>query len=211
MREISSGQRRQRMRAENPWWTGGAVRSDYRDLKPRAYFERFAQLVEETGVRRAVVLMGPRRVGKTVLLHHLIARLIKNETFAPQQVGYVSLDHPLYTRLSIEEAAQEIGQASRNPDGPRLLILDEIQYLADWERHLKSFVDAHPEVRCVVSGSAAAALRLKSVESGAGRFTDFLLPPLTFHEFLDLQDIEGLVVDDPERGYRTNAIDRLNR
>ncbi|MYE20624.1 MAG: ATP-binding protein [Rhodospirillales bacterium] len=211
MREISSGQRRQRMRAENPWWTGGAVRSDYRDLKPRAYFERFAQLVEETGVRRAVVLMGPRRVGKTVLLHHLIARLIKNETFAPQQVGYVSLDHPLYTRLSIEEAAQEIGQASRNPDGPRLLILDEIQYLADWERHLKSFVDTHPEVRCVVSGSAAAALRLKSVESGAGRFTDFLLPPLTFHEFLDLQDIEGLVVDDPERGYRTNAIDRLNR
>ena len=65
--------------------------------------------------------------------------------------------------------------------------MDEIQYLADWERHLKVFVDAHPEVRCVASGSAAAALRLKSVESGAGRFTDFLLPPLTFHENLDLR------------------------
>ena len=74
-----------------------------------------------------------------------------------------------------------------------MLFLDEIQYLADWERHLKAFVDAHPDVRCVASGSAAAALRLKSVESGAGRFTDFLLPPLTFYEYLDLQDKADLV------------------
>ena len=97
---------------------------------------------------------------------------------------YVSLDQPLYTRLSIEEAADEVRQSSRNPNGPRVLFLDEIQYLADWERHLKVFVDTHPSVKCVVSGSAAAALRLKSIESGAGRFTDFLLPPLTFHEYL---------------------------
>ena len=212
MREISPDQRHRRMRAENPWWTGGDIRSDYRELRPRSYFERFAGLVEETGVRRAVVLMGPRRVGKTVLLHHLIARLIHDGTFAPHHIGYLSLDHPLYNRLSIEEAAREISRSSGHPDGPRLLILDEIQYLADWERHLKSFVDTHPEVRCVVSGSAAAALRLKSVESGAGRFTDFLLPPLTFHEFLELQGIEGLVEDDgePDRGYRTDKIEVLN-
>ena len=155
--------------------------------------------------------MGPRRVGKTVLLHHLIAHLIKAKTFAPHHVGYISLDHPLYTRLSMEEAAQEMNRSSGHPDGLRLLILDEIQYLADWERHLKSFVDSHPNVKCIVSGSAAAALRLKSVESGAGRFTDFLLPPLTFHEYLDLQGIQELVVDDPDIGYRTNRIEDLNR
>lgn len=32
--------------------------------------------------------------------------------------------------------------------------------------------------------SAAAALKLKSRESGAGRFTEFLLPLLSFAEFL---------------------------
>ncbi|HEU4717286.1 MAG TPA: DUF4143 domain-containing protein, partial [Bacteroidia bacterium] len=36
----------------------------------------------------------------------------------------------------------------------------------------------------IASGSAAAALKLKSNESGAGRFTDFVLPPLTFREYL---------------------------
>ena len=220
MREISSEQRRMRMRAENPWWEGGEIRADYGALNPRAYFERFARLVEETDVHRAVVLMGPRRVGKTVLLHHVIARLLAGGEYGRRDIGYVSLDHPLHTRLSIEEAADEIRRASENPDGPRVLILDEIQYLADWERHLKAFVDSHPGVKCVVSGSAAAALRLKSMESGAGRFTDFLLPPLTFHEYLDLRGVGDLVErcpghDEPAsqefREYRTDDLASLNR
>ena len=217
MLKISSEQRRMRMRAENPWWEGGEIRADYRALNPRAYFERFARLVEETGVHRAVVLMGPRRVGKTVLLHHVIARLLAGDEYGRRDIGYISLDHPLYTWLSIEEAADEIRRASESPDRPRFLILDEIQYLADWERHLKAFVDAHPGVRCVVSGSAAAALRLKSMESGAGRFTDFLLPPLTFHEYLDLRGIGGLVEcrpkhEEPDKhDYRTDDLAGLNR
>lgn len=211
MREISSTQRHQRLRADNPWWDGGGIREDYARLKPRAYFRRFAELVEETGVRRAVVLMGPRRVGKTVLIHHAIDRLLAAGDYAPREIGYASLDQPLYARLSIEEIAGEIREASGSPDGPRALFLDEIQYLADWERHLKAFVDAHPGIRCIVSGSAAAALRLKSMESGAGRFTDFLLPPLTFYEFLDLQDIEGLVETKGDTEFQTTDLSKLNR
>ena len=181
------------MRAENPWWESGTIRPDYARMKRRAYFERFARLVEQTDVRRAVVLMGPRRVGKTVLLHHVVERLLQGGGCPPWEIGYVSLDQPLYARLSLEDLAAELRRAGGGPRVPRLLFVDEIQYLADWERHLKAFVDAHPDVRCVASGSVAAALRLKSVESGAGRFTDFLLPPLTFHEYLDLQDEAGLV------------------
>lgn len=181
------------MRAENPWWDGTGIRDDYARMKRRAYFERFLQLASQTDVRRAVVLMGPRRVGKTVLLHHVIARLLEDGLYEPRDIGYVSLDQPLYTRLSIEEVAQGLQGACGGTRIPRMLFVDEIQYLADWERHLKVFVDSHPDVRCVASGSAAAALRLKSVESGAGRFTDFLLPPLTFYEYLDLQDKAGTV------------------
>ncbi len=212
MREIAPEQRRQRIRAENPWWAGGGIRPDYDSLHPRGYFERFADLVEESGVHRAVVLMGPRRVGKTVLLHHVIKRLLTGGAYRAQDIGYLSLDQPIYTRLSIEEAADAIRLASGNPDGPRMLFLDEIQYLADWERHLKVFVDTHPGVKCVVSGSAAAALRLKSIESGAGRFTDFLLPPLTFHEYLDLMRVTNLVEHSgPENGYKAHDIQQLNR
>ena len=198
MRRVPEEQVRNRMRAENPWWDGAGIRDDYASLKPRAYFERFKHLVAQTDVRRAVVLMGPRRVGKTVLLHHLIQHLLDDDRYDPRDVGYVSLDQPLYTRLSIEEVAEELRESSGGTHLPRMLFIDEIQYLSDWERHLKVFVDAHPEVRCVASGSAAAALRLKSVESGAGRFTDFLLPPLTFYEYLVLQGRDAVVGYTPE-------------
>ncbi len=211
MREISSDQRRRRMLAENPWWEGGGIRQDYADLRPRAYFQRFLRLVEQTDVRRAVVLMGPRRVGKTVLLHHVIAHLLEHGDYAPRDIGYVSLDQPLYTRLSIEEAMEEIRRSSGSLLPPKILVLDEIQYLVNWEQHLKVFVDSYPDIKCVVSGSAAAALRLRSIESGAGRFTDFLLPPLTFYEYLNLQNILDVVQYNPDDGWSVFDIQLLNQ
>ncbi len=101
------------------------------------------------------------------------------------------------------------------------IFFDEIQYLKNWEIHLKSFVDTYATIKVVVSGSAAAALRLKSDESGAGRFTDFLLPPLTFYEYLDLLGEGDLVAAPPAIGpqeqphkrssfFTTENIDLLN-
>lgn len=211
MREISSEQRRQRMRADNPWWETSEIPDNYRRLSPRAYIGRLAQLVGQTKVRRAVVLMGPRRVGKTVLLHHVIKHLLDSAACRPNEIGYVSLDRPLYMRLSIEELSNEIHEARQAPGDLKFLFLDEIQYLPDWERHLKVFVDTHPHIKCIASGSAAAALRLKSIESGAGRFTDFLLPPLAFCEYLDLKQIDGLVQQDSDGRTSVHDIHELNR
>lgn len=179
------------MRVENPWWAETPRQTDkvYRDMRPRACIQSFAKLVEVEDVRRAVVLMGPRRVGKTVLLQHIIQKLLDKGVSA-KSIAYLSIDQPLYSNLSMEELAARIREASGLKTTERVfLFLDEVQYLKDWEIHLKVFVDSFPHIKCIVSGSAAAALRLKSIESGAGRFTDFFLPPLTFYEYLDLQEI----------------------
>lgn len=45
-------------------------------LRPRAYLNPVRQLMQEPKLRRAVVLLGPRRVGKTILIRHLIADLL---------------------------------------------------------------------------------------------------------------------------------------
>lgn len=81
--------------------------------------------------------------------------------------------------------------------------------------HLKTVVDTYPNIKAVASGSAAAALRLRSEESGAGRFTDFLLPPLTFYEYLDLLDKTDLVQSPVEETkgssfFVTSSIEGLN-
>ena len=98
MRQISSDQRRRSLHTENPWWEDGPARSDYSSLSPRAYFERLTKLITRKDVRRAVVVMGPRRVGKTVLLHHVIDHLLKEGVYSSRNIAYLSLDQPLYAR-----------------------------------------------------------------------------------------------------------------
>src|SRR5690606_32750960 len=107
---------------------------------------------------------------------------------------FVGIDNPLYLNTGLEELLMMAARASgrESADG-RFVLFDGIQYLKDWERHLKVLVDSFPNTRFIVSGSAAATLRMKSSESGAGRFHDFMLPPLTFQEFLHLQDLQYLV------------------
>ncbi len=103
MQEISKGEIIQRIRVENPWWgNSNAITPIYRSLKPRAYFELFFPLAKNRAVRRAVVLMGPRRVGKTVMIHHAIQALL-DEGASPKSLCYVSVDHPIYNGLSLEK------------------------------------------------------------------------------------------------------------
>lgn len=195
MQAISPEDIIRRIRTENPWWDADhTVAEFHRKMKPRPYFELFLPLVKTHSVRRAVVLMGPRRVGKTVMIHHAVQALL-DEGVPPQSVCYLSVDHPLYNGLSLEDLLSFCGQSSGvDYKSQRIFIFfDEIQYLRNWEVHLKSLVDTYPNIKSIASGSAAAALRLKSTESGAGRFTDFLLPPLTFYEYLYLLNKTNLL------------------
>ena len=191
MREITEKQVKTRLAFDNPWWGEQAgIDPEIREWPKRAYFETFAKLVTETDVRRAVVLMGPRRVGKTVMIQQTVQKLIDQGT-EPKSVLYVSLDTPIYMGLPLERLFRLFAEHFGHRRESRLYVFfDEVQYLKDWEVHLKSLVDSFPAVRFVASGSAAAALRLRGRESGAGRFTDFLLPPLTFAEFLSFSERE---------------------
>lgn len=219
MREISSEDIIRRIRAENPWWEEmHCITSPISELRPRPYHSLFVPLVKSLSVRRAVVLMGPRRVGKTVMIHHTVQSLIDGGV-PPESICYFSVDHPIYNGLSLEMMLEYYGQAAGVDYKSRqtYVFFDEIQYLRDWEVHLKILVDTYPTIKPVASGSAAAALRLKSVESGAGRFTDFLLPPLTFYEYLHLLDEGNLVAPPSPDGTRSGKffssknIERMNK
>ncbi len=182
-----------RLRFENPWWISGQIPEDIHRMPRRLYFDLFFPKVFDLELRRAIVLMGPRRVGKTIMLYHTIQRLIDRGVH-PQDIVLVSIDNPIYIHKSLEDlmhlALDTLSNA--NPKG-KFFLFDEIQYLPGWEAHLKVLVDSYPKTKFVVSGSAAATLKMKSKESGAGRFHDFMLPPLTFQEFLHLQSKEHLM------------------
>jgi predicted AAA+ superfamily ATPase len=212
MLQVSEKEVENRLFLDNPWWrAGGGISPDYRDFPRRAYLESLSHLVRAVEVRRAVVLLGPRRVGKTILVYHTIQELLDRHGVSGRDVLYVSLETPMYTGLTLEALVQRFQHLFGRPEGTRLYVFfDEIQYLKGWEIHLKSLVDSYREVRFVATGSAAAALKAKSVESGAGRFTEFLLPPLTFAEYLRFIDREAELIRetrDPQGRVRYDSDD----
>ncbi len=185
----------ERLRYENPWWVNKQIPEIYSSMAKRLYFSLFYPFVIDKIVRRALVLMGPRRVGKTVMLFHSIHQLLIDNV-NPQKIFFVGIDNPIYMHLSLDDILNLL-KKSLNQDNLNgcYVFFDEIQYLKDWERHLKVLVDFYPETKFIVSGSAAAALKWHSTESGAGRFTDFMLPPLTFQEYIHLKGMNHLIHD----------------
>lgn len=203
-----------RLHFDNPWWKAGAgIDKRFSELPMRDYFPEFMGLVADSSINRAVVLMGPRRVGKTVMVYHAIQNLMKSG-IPGNHILYLSLETPLYTGIALERLLNLFGTEFDHQKESKLYIFfDEVQYLKDWEIHLKSLVDSYPGYKFVVTGSAAAALKLKSNESGAGRFSNFVLPPLTFAEYLRFIDKElALIQKTPNSspGYSTPDIDLLN-
>ena len=186
-----------RLRIDNPWWTENEIPEYYRNMNPRLYIEIFYRLVRDVETKRALILMGPRRVGKTVMLYHTISRLIK-EGVPAQNIIYISVETPIYCKIYLEQLfllSQKILCKPENDNSQYYVFFDEVQYLKDWEINLKSLVDTYKNVKFIASGSAAAALKKQSNESGAGRFTDFSLPPLTFYEFIHLKGYDNLMTE----------------
>jgi uncharacterized protein len=217
MKEISTEQIEARLGSENPWWSEPHKISEaYSAYEPRAYLDLYMPLIANGTRHRAVVLLGPRRVGKTVMIHHAIQLLLADDV-PSNKILYCSIDNPIYNGLSLEQILDRFSAITGTNlrKDKAFVFFDEIQYLKEWERHLKSLVDTRGSLRICVSGSAAAALKLKSQESGAGRFTNFLLPPLTFYEYLKLLKRDDLVSIISQKGsttrqYKCDKIDALN-
>lgn len=204
-----------RIKADHVWWNNKKI-PFYYDFKKRRYYQGFYSVIKQQTLHRAVVLMGPRRIGKTVMMYQAIQDLL-DDHIDPKKILFFSLDSPPYTNVSLEELIAKALETNESTIENSYIFFDEIQFLKDWEIHLKSLVDRNRSTKFIASGSAAAALRMKSVESGVGRFDDFFLPPLTFAEYIDLNGYDALLEEievefrGPKRFYKTNDIETLNK
>ena len=103
MLEIAKEDIVSRLRFDNPWWERGAAgKIAFENTPRRKYFTSFFNTISNLSIRRATVLMGPRRVGKTVMVYHCIRSLLDSGV-SESDILYISLETPIYTGLSLEK------------------------------------------------------------------------------------------------------------
>lgn len=177
----------------NPWWSDRR-----REVPPfrRLAFDACRRYLENTGLRRAVLLSGPRRVGKTTVLLQMAQALVQKGD-DPKSILYLSLDHPLLKLLSLREILSLFHESAYPEGQPATLLLDEIQYASQWETEIKLLIDHKPQYGILATGSASVVHRDRLSESGVGRWITVPIPTLSFFEFVSMrkQQPEGIAPD----------------
>lgn len=174
--------------SQNPWQHLGQVPESlaFRTARPLAR-ELWRTMVQEP--RRYQVVLGPRRVGKTVTLYQTIQRLIR-EGIEPRRLWFMRLDHPLFMDFGLDQWVKAImRRESPKEEEPIFLFLDEVNYAPLWDKWLKTFHDERWPVRVVATSSSTAALVGPNKESGIGRWSEQHLAPYDFLEYLELRGI----------------------
>ena len=174
----------------NPWWKTGMVNPAFSKAYRRfAYYEAMKRL-DDTSIRRSVVLTGARRVGKTTIQYQMMDALLKRGV-PPQKILFVSLDHPMLKLAQFQDIL-DIYHENICATQDVYYFFDEIQYAQDWDSWLKTIYDSQPETKVVATGSASPALVKGSNESGAGRWSVIPVPTLSFYEYCALIGIMGI-------------------
>ena len=122
---------------------------------------------------KVIVLLGPRRVGKTILIQQILEEITE---------PYILLNgenlntRELFERRSISHLLQLL-------DGKRLLVIDEAQKIPDIGNSLKLMVDEIPGLRVFITGSSAFDVQNRTGDPLTGRKFTFRLFPLSESEY----------------------------
>lgn len=194
------------LREQNPWWAGlpAPQAVPYR----RWAFDPILRAMR-SNLAPAVVVRGPRQVGKSTLQSQVITQLLADGV-SPERILHIQFDDlPVLMMRKLEAPVMEMAWwfadhilkrplASASAEEPIYLMLDEVQNLADWAVQVKHLVDTQP-VRVLVTGSSALRIE-QGRDSLAGRIHSIELGPLLLREIADFRGLEKLPVFHPPNG-----------
>jgi hypothetical protein len=176
----------------NPWW-------ENKEIPPSktSEFKRgdFHSLKNNLGRREIISVIGPRRVGKTILIHQLIQYLIESGV-DPKRIFYLSVDEvelsqggaelkdifEIYSKYVIKTPLDRLREI-------HYIFLDEIQEIPQWEKILKNWYDFGYNLKFIISGSSSIWISKGTEESLLGRIKSTIMLPLKFSEVLRYRKI----------------------
>lgn len=123
---------------------------------------------------KAVIVVGPRQVGKTTLL-----RMLASDT--DRSVLVWNCDEPDVRQKLNEPTSTELGAETSGAD---LILIDEAQRVPNIGVTLKLLIDHFPEKQVVVTGSSAIELSNSINEPLTGRKYEYTMYPFSAEELI---------------------------
>ncbi len=173
---------RRELEKYNEFWLTGEIRGVDRYSIKRL---EFSEVIKEIDLRHITTIIGPRRVGKTVLLKQTVNRLIE-DNINPRNILYYSFDVPTISQYCDNPIMDVFEYWYENiaKSGKRFFFLDEVHFIKDWYKWLKAIYDRYDDVKIFVSGSSSISIQKDIFAYLKGRIILHELFPLSFKEFL---------------------------
>ncbi len=151
----------------------------------RDIFEKVAKHLEKKEIS---VIIGPRQVGKTVLLKQLKEYLILEKKIDPSLIYYFNLD--IYSDRDVFKSQTDFIEfiKQRSKKNKIYVFVDEAQKVENAGVFFKGVYDSDLNAKMVLTGSSTLEIRSKIYESLTGRKRVFYLLPFSFLEILKAKD-----------------------
>ena len=138
------------------------------------------------GKGNIIVLVGPRRVGKSYILKDFIERHSKEEDI---NVIYVDKEKKEFKSIKTKDDLDNYIESIYMPGKHNCILVDEVQQIEKFEESICSwYTEDNTDV--IITGSNSKMLSGDLSTLLAGRYVEIRVHPLTYPEFLEFHGLE---------------------
>ncbi len=152
---------------------------------PRDYYLKKLISREKNGLIKVVT--GVRRCGKSYLLFHIFHDYLIEKGIEPSHIIEIALDDRSNLKLRDPDVMLAYVKKQITDDQDYYIILDEVQFLEEFEDVLNSFLHIR-NADVYVTGSNSKFLSSDVITEFRGRGDEIHIYPLNFREFLSVYD-----------------------
>lgn len=174
----------------NPWFRDNQVPSAQLESFRRRDFLMLEKELDTLDM--TTLIIGARRVGKSVLMYQLIDSLLKRGIDG-KRILFIQGDNTLLTEFAsngnlinfiLELYQKHILEKNFNDITDTVYIfIDEAQSLKDWDREIKVTMDQKYKIKFIVTGSSSFELRRGSENPLTGRVSIQPIFPFSFADY----------------------------
>ncbi len=164
----------------------GEIIKDFQAKELPEFIERNIEYPLVTPIKRAVVIIGPRRSGKTYSMFQTIKKVMDSGT-NKKCVLYVNFEDSRLLSASVDDLNNMLDMFfeiyPENRKHKTWFFLDEIQLIEKWESFVRRLLD-NEDIQVFVTGSSSKMMSKEIATSLRGRSLIYHIFPFSFKEFL---------------------------